>query len=60
MSSKCRHCDGTGECQDEYHDTGATNWGSDFVLGPDCPSGCDGHSSRAGDCPHCDGTGEDD
>lgn len=54
----CPHCDGTGKCQNEYHQNGANEWASDFILGSDCPAGCDGSSSHAGDCPHCDGTGD--
>jgi hypothetical protein len=56
----CPHCDGTGVCQDDYHDNAANEIASDFVLGADCPSGCDGSSISAGYCPHCDGSGSED
>lgn len=58
--SECPHCNGSGECQDEYHESALGSGGivTDFVLGSDCPSGCDGNSYEAGDCPHCGGSGD--
>lgn len=58
--SDCPHCKGTGVCQNDYHRNAANEIVTDFLLGSDCPSGCDGNSLQAGECPHCNGTGKED
>jgi hypothetical protein len=57
--SDCQHCRGDGVCKDDYHESSLNEIAADFVLGPDCPSGCGGGSMGGGDCPHCDGTGHE-
>lgn len=48
LMEDCDHCDGTGNCQDDFHGFDASR----LILEDDCPSGCDG-----GICPHCNGSG---
>lgn len=67
---ECSHCEGTGQCQDDFHSGARMAGGHDEVghehpgifdsfLG-DCPSCGDWNANRRPACPHCDGTGQGD
>jgi hypothetical protein len=54
--AQCKHCSGTGRCQDDYH-SGST-LSRTFLS--HCPS-CGGSNAEwRPECPHCDGTGRND
>lgn len=57
MLVKCPHCDGTGLCQDAYHDDTFSAAAKELFGSNDDegPSGCGGGQYHRGVCQHCHG-----
>lgn len=56
---ECPHCNGTGVCQDEFHEDYNLRDQALTFIGFKCER-CGGGSGDPGACPHCNGSGETD
>lgn len=63
MAHRCGSCNGTGDCQDEFHSvlnrTLADSVEAGTGLSDDCPA-CGNEASSPGKCSVCGGSGEQD
>ena len=61
--SECSHCQGTGECQDDFHKGTMTGDEDGPSLWDNIAGRCESCGSRNTEmrppCPHCDGTGKE-
>jgi len=62
MRHECGACDGTGTCQNEFHDDSGPRIIGVFIqdaIGDTCPA-CGQSAGHPGKCSVCGGTGEQD
>jgi DnaJ-class molecular chaperone len=58
MSHTCGACNGTGDCQNDFHEL--VNVWNPFLGADDVCPACGGKPAEAGNCSVCGGSGEQD